>query len=75
MRLALADWRSGKNGEMRASEDVSGPSRGDWEGRVEGGGAWPFISLVAQVVTQKALSQFRMAMSVQMLMLSWLGMR
>lgn len=51
---------------------LEGIGRDVWGGA--GGGPWPFISLVAQVVTQKALSQFRTAMSAQMLLLSRLAM-
>lgn len=58
MRLALADWRSGKNGEMRALEDVSGPSRGDWEGRVEGGGVGLSSHLLLKLLHKKLYRNF-----------------
>lgn len=58
MRLALVDWRSGKNGEMRASEDVSGPSRGDWEGRVEGGDLGLSSHLLLKLLHKKLYRNF-----------------
>lgn len=71
MRLALVEDRG--CGKQRGCLSVNGHF---WaiSREVEVGGE-TFISLVAQVVTPKALSQFHTAMSVRMVMLSRLGLR